>query len=79
MSLYDKVRAERFGPPVRTDRPRPPASSHDVQALLNESVRLPLYLGRECSYAACDRPATAKADGWDLCGGHFNLHVRDVA
>lgn len=78
MSLYTDVLAERFGPPVRTDRPFQSAPGA-VEAMLAELYRQPLYLDRDCMYAACDRTATGRVDGWSFCGRHMNAHIRDAA
>lgn len=70
---------ERYGPPVRTDRPHPCASHEDIRGLLAESSRAALHLDRGCTYAACTRSATALVDGWVFCGRHYDLHQRETA
>jgi hypothetical protein len=67
--------AERFGDPVRTDRPRVAGDIHEIVAEI-ASTPIPLRsgLGVDCQYAACSLEATGHMAGWAFCLPHLAKH-----
>lgn len=70
--------AERFGQPVRTDRPRPAPRAPDITQVIAELDSAPIHL-LACSYAGCDRPADGWGDEWPFCPEHLRRHATEVA
>jgi hypothetical protein len=77
--LLDALTAERYGIPVRSDRPRPvPGNLFAIVAEARpeeQPERLPI----RCQYAACNRSAAEWVDGFALCLPHKRKHASEVA
>jgi hypothetical protein len=80
VTLFDDLLAERFGTPVRSDRPRPDVRGN-LFAILAEARPEPAVerLPVRCQYAACDRQAAEWIDEYALCLPHKRKHASEVA
>lgn len=67
--------AERFGDPVRTDRPRSDGDIHEIVAEIAATpVPLRSGLGVDCQYASCGLEAVGYIEGWAFCLLHQRKH-----
>ena len=72
----DALLAERFGAPVRTDRPR--NIPGDIRAVIAEQdTPLPrIEAGWSCQWAGCKSTAGTVVDGWSVCLRHAGVKTK---